>query len=97
MSGAVLEAAGLRVAYGGNLALDVPHLALRPGELVGVVGANGAGKSTLVNALLGWSRGAPRVSGSVKLAGEDMSALPTHGGCGAACCSCPKGARSSPA
>ena len=74
----MLEAAGLRVAYGGNLALDLPHLALRPGELVGVVGANGAGKSTLVNALLGWSRGAPRVSGTVKLAGEDVSALPTH-------------------
>jgi len=78
VSGAVLEAAGLRVAYGGNLALDLPHLALRPGELVGVVGANGAGKSTLVNALLGWSRGAPRVSGAVRLAGEDVSALPTH-------------------
>jgi len=76
--GAVLEATGLRVAYGGNPALDLPHLALRPGELVGVVGANGAGKSTLVNALLGWSRGAPRVSGTVTLAGEDVSALPTH-------------------
>ena len=52
MSGAVLEAAGLRVAYGGNTALDLPHLALRPGELVGVVGANGAGKSTLVSLIL---------------------------------------------
>jgi branched-chain amino acid transport system ATP-binding protein len=43
-----------------------------------VVGANGAGKSTLVNALLGWSRGAPRVSGTVKLDGKDISGLPTH-------------------
>jgi branched-chain amino acid transport system ATP-binding protein len=78
MSDAVLEATNLLVAYGGNRALDLPHLALRPGELVGVVGANGAGKSTLVNALLGWSRGAPRVSGSVRLAGEEIGPLPTH-------------------
>lgn len=74
----VLEAHDLRVAYGGNLALDLPHLALAPGELVGVVGANGAGKSTLVNALLGWSRGAPAVSGRVLLGGEDITHLPTH-------------------
>ncbi|TCZ65475.1 ABC transporter ATP-binding protein [Roseicella aquatilis] len=78
MSDVVLEARDLVVAYGGNLALDLPHLALRPGELVGVVGANGAGKSTLVNALLGWSRGTPRISGSVRLAGEEIGALPTH-------------------
>jgi branched-chain amino acid transport system ATP-binding protein len=74
----VLEAESLRVAYGGNQALDLPRLALGAGELVGVVGANGAGKSTLVNALLGWSRGRPRVSGRVRLDGEDISALPTH-------------------
>ena len=97
MSGAVLEAAGLRVAYGGNLALDLPHLALRPGELVGVVGANGAGKSTLVNALLGWSRGAPRVSGTVKLAGEDVSALPTHARVRRGLLLVPEGGASSPA
>lgn len=75
---AVLEARDLRVAYGGNVALEIPHLALQPGELVGVVGANGAGKSTLVNALLGWSRGTPDVSGSVTLAGEEIGHLPTH-------------------
>jgi branched-chain amino acid transport system ATP-binding protein len=74
----VLEAEALRVAYGGNLALDLPRLALGTGELVGVVGANGAGKSTLVNALLGWSRGRPAVSGRVRLDGEDIGALPTH-------------------
>jgi branched-chain amino acid transport system ATP-binding protein len=78
MTRPVLEARGLRVAHGGNVALDIPHLAIAPGELVGVVGANGAGKSTLVNALLGWSRGTPSVEGSVRLAGEEIGALPTH-------------------
>jgi branched-chain amino acid transport system ATP-binding protein len=75
---AVLEVADLKVAYGGNLALDIPALSLGQGELVGVVGANGAGKSTLVNALLGWSRGNPRVAGRVRLDGADISHLPTH-------------------
>lgn len=78
MTRAVLETRDLRVAYGGNLALDIPQLAVAPGELVGVVGANGAGKSTLVNALLGWSRGTPAVSGSVRLDGEEIGALPPH-------------------
>jgi branched-chain amino acid transport system ATP-binding protein len=78
MTPPVLEARGLRVAHGGNVALDIPHLAIAPGELVGVVGANGAGKSTLVNALLGWSRGAPTVHGSVRLVGEEIGGLPTH-------------------
>jgi branched-chain amino acid transport system ATP-binding protein len=78
MTAPVLETEGLSVAYGGNLALDLPCLALRPGELVGVVGANGAGKSTLVNALLGWSRGAPRVAGHIRLMGEEIGTLPTH-------------------
>lgn len=77
-SGNVLEVSGLRVAYGGNQALDLERLALRPGEVVGVVGANGAGKSTLVNAIAGWSRGRPRVSGTVRLDGLDVSAMPPH-------------------
>ena len=74
----LLEVRDLRVAYGGNVALDIPRLAVAPGELVGVVGPNGAGKSTLVNAMLGWSRGAPVVSGSVRLEGEEIGALPPH-------------------
>jgi branched-chain amino acid transport system ATP-binding protein len=42
------------------------------------VGANGAGKSTLVNALVGWSRGAPRVSGEIVLDGQRVDGWPTH-------------------
>lgn len=73
-----LEVSDLRVAYGGNLALDLSRLSIRPGEVLGVVGANGAGKSTLVNAIAGWSRGAPKVSGSVRLDGREVGALPPH-------------------
>ncbi|MCX7271681.1 MAG: ATP-binding cassette domain-containing protein [Burkholderiales bacterium] len=74
----VLRVSGLSVAYGGNTALSVDALEVREGEVLGVVGANGAGKSTLVNAIAGWSRGAPRVAGRVFLDGADLSALPAH-------------------
>lgn len=74
---ALIEVTDLVVEYGGNRALDLPRLELQAGTLTGVVGANGAGKSTLVNALLNWSRGKPQVRGTVRLDGQDISALDT--------------------
>jgi branched-chain amino acid transport system ATP-binding protein len=74
----VLQADKLTVAYGGNTALSIEHLKVHEGEVLGVVGANGAGKSTLVNAIAGWSRGAPRVSGQVALDGQAVGALAAH-------------------
>jgi branched-chain amino acid transport system ATP-binding protein len=74
----VLTVENLQVAYAGNRALELKSLAIAPGEVVGVVGANGAGKSTLVNALVGWSRGAPRVAGEITLDGRRVDAWPTH-------------------
>jgi len=73
-----LEASGISVRYGGNLAVDGIDVAVPTGRMIGMVGANGAGKSTLINALAGWSRGTPQVRGSVKLAGESMDSLPPH-------------------
>jgi branched-chain amino acid transport system ATP-binding protein len=74
----VLRASDQKVAYSGNTAQSIEQIDVRRGEVLGVVGANGAGKSTLVNALAGWSRGAPRVSGQVMLDGVDLSAMPPH-------------------
>lgn len=76
--GPVLRVRQLQASYAGNRALDLHTLDLARGEVVGVVGANGAGKSTLVNALLGWSRGAPRLSGEVHLAGQRIDGWATH-------------------
>ncbi|WP_417726417.1 ABC transporter ATP-binding protein [Roseovarius sp.] len=73
----VLEVHNLSVVYAGNRALSVKHFQLAEGELAGIVGANGAGKSTFANALLGWSRGAPKVTGDVLLDGESINALST--------------------
>lgn len=78
MNQAVLEVRRLQVAYAGNRAVDLDSLVVAPGEVVGVVGANGAGKSTLVNAIVGWSRGAPRVVGEIVLDGQSVETWPTH-------------------
>ncbi|MEP6558197.1 MAG: ABC transporter ATP-binding protein [Burkholderiales bacterium] len=78
MSTNVLQVRGLEVAYAGNRAVDVRALHVARGEVVGVVGANGAGKSTLVNALIGWSRGAPKVSGEVEFAGRRVDGWLPH-------------------
>ena len=75
---AVLSASALTVAYGGNTALSIEGLSLAEGEVLGVVGGNGAGKSTLVNALAGWSRGTPKVTGRVQLDGRELSGLAAH-------------------
>lgn len=73
---ALLEIEQLSVRYGGNHALQLDGMALQAGTLTGVVGGNGAGKSTLVNSLLNWSRGRPRITGTVRLNGVDISRLP---------------------
>ena len=74
----MLRVRDLHASYAGNRALALQALDLARGELVGVVGANGAGKSTLVNALMGWSRGEPRLSGEVQLGDQRVDAWSTH-------------------
>jgi len=44
-----LELRNVGFRYGGRTVLDNLNLTIRPGEMVGLVGASGAGKSTLVN------------------------------------------------
>jgi iron complex transport system ATP-binding protein len=50
---AALAIEGASVRRGGRLVLEDADLVVRPGEIVGVVGANGAGKTTLLRAALG--------------------------------------------
>ncbi|MDE2377657.1 ABC transporter ATP-binding protein [Bradyrhizobium sp.] len=77
MSG-VLQSEELSVRYAGNVALSGVNIAVPAGKMVGLVGANGAGKTTLVNALAGWSRGRPVVTGAVKLKERRIEKLAAH-------------------
>jgi len=49
----IIEARGLRKAYGGTRALDGVDLTVGEGRILGLIGPNGAGKTTALNAILG--------------------------------------------
>ncbi|MEZ5965230.1 MAG: ABC transporter ATP-binding protein [Planctomycetota bacterium] len=69
-----VEIERLRFGYGpGAFVLDLPRLRLDAGEVVACIGPSGSGKTTLVNLLAGID--VPQ-SGSVRLDGVAMSALP---------------------
>ncbi len=49
----VIEAHGLRKAFGATIALDGVDLRVEEGRILGLIGPNGAGKTTALNAILG--------------------------------------------
>ena len=57
-------------AFGHFVAVDQVDLEVRPGEVVGLLGANGAGKTTLIRLLLGLLR---PTGGEIRLFGEPPS------------------------
>jgi len=59
-----IGADGLRVVYGGFVAVHDTTLAVAPGESFGIVGESGSGKSTVLRALCGL---APLAGGRVRL------------------------------
>ena len=72
----VIEAEGLRKAFGDKLLFDKLSFRLPPGGIVGVIGANGAGKTTLFRMIVGQEKadaGKLRVGETVKLAYVDQS------------------------
>jgi branched-chain amino acid transport system ATP-binding protein len=71
----VLRATAIRKAFSGIVALDDVSVEIGDGERVGLIGPNGAGKTTFFNCLLGLLR---PDSGTVELAGRDISRLPVH-------------------
>ena len=76
----MFEISGLNVAIGPVPIIRDATLALREGEMCGLIGRNGAGKTTLLRALMG----ALPATGRVALDDVDLLALPAHrrAGCG---------------
>ena len=71
--GAMIEVEALAKRYGSFTAVRNLTFSVRPGEVLGRVGPNGAGKTTTLRCLSGII---PPTSGSVRVAGHDLSADP---------------------
>jgi ABC-2 type transport system ATP-binding protein len=63
----IIEARGLRKAFGTTVALDGIDLRIDEGRIVGLIGPNGAGKTTALNAILGLTP----YQGELKVLGRD--------------------------
>jgi branched-chain amino acid transport system ATP-binding protein len=87
---ALLEIRGLSAGYGDFQALFGIDLQVDEHETVAVIGANGAGKSTLLNTVAGLVRTS---GGSVRFAGEDLLAVPSHRRVGRGVALVPEGRR----
>lgn len=71
----ILRLDGLVKRFGGLAATDGVNLVLNEGEIHALIGPNGAGKTTLIHQISGAI--APD-SGTVRLRGVDVTALPMH-------------------
>jgi ABC-2 type transport system ATP-binding protein len=63
----VIEARGLRKAFGTTNALDGVNLRVEEGRILGLIGPNGAGKTTALNAVIGLTS----YQGELKVLGRD--------------------------
>ncbi len=69
----VIEVNGLKTRFGPHVVHDNLDLAVRAGEVIGVVGGSGTGKSVLLRAIIGLIRPA---AGTITVFGRDLSRLP---------------------
>jgi branched-chain amino acid transport system ATP-binding protein len=70
---ALLEARGLRLAFGGVRAADGIDLSVMRGEFLAIIGPNGAGKTTFINMATGYLR--PQ-AGSISYDGAEITGRP---------------------
>jgi peptide/nickel transport system ATP-binding protein len=75
-AGPLVELRGLTVSFDGQAALRGIDLSIAKGDAVGLVGESGCGKSVTWLAALGLLPGKARVSGSVRLGGQEILGAP---------------------
>ncbi len=71
----LLEVDGLRIQYGGVVAIDDISFTIPQGAIVGLIGPNGAGKTSLVDGLMGAHRPS---GGHVRFDGVDVTGHSAH-------------------
>ena len=74
-SGGSLVAEGVRVAFGGVVAVAGVDLTAPPGRVTSVIGPNGAGKTTLLNLVSGFQR---PDSGTVRVGSREITGQPAY-------------------
>jgi branched-chain amino acid transport system ATP-binding protein len=72
---ALLEIEGLTKKFGGLAVVENVSFSVPPGGRLALIGPNGAGKTTVFNLLCGVY---PVTAGSVRFAGEDITAMPSR-------------------
>lgn len=72
----LIELQGVRMQFGGNVAVNDVSLSIRQGEIVGLIGPNGSGKTTLFNCI---SRVYTPTAGRILFAGQDLSSMGRDG------------------
>ena len=85
---AFLEVEDIQTYYGNIQALKSVSLTVEEGECVTLIGSNGAGKSTTLRSISGLT---PPRTGSIRLAGEEISAMPPQEIVGLGVCQSPEG------
>jgi branched-chain amino acid transport system ATP-binding protein len=75
---ALLQVDGVSKRFGALLVVDTFTFDVAEGEALGIVGPNGAGKTTLLNLIAGDLR---PDTGTILLAGQDITKLPAHVRC----------------
>ena len=85
---AFLEVENIATYYGNIQALKSVSLTVEEGECVTLIGSNGAGKSTTLRSISGLT---PPRTGSIRLAGEEISMLPPQEIVGLGVCQSPEG------
>ena len=73
----MLEMSSLVIRKAGEVLLEIDRR-VAPGEVLTVMGPSGVGKSTLLAAITGQLPTGFSLSGSVRLDGQDITALPPH-------------------
>ncbi len=71
----LLETIGVKVRFGGNIALDDVSISVEAGSVTGLIGPNGAGKTTLFNTITGLQ---PLTSGQIIFNDKDVTKEPPH-------------------